>query len=152
MNFPRCQVGRYECYARSLSIVYAIGYKWFRPVVYYGKLLHDFLVDLLIAMMNLKPPVFKSVNKCCLLYVSSSVMLSTILHQGHIGLVGHGWYLWGDKVWDCCIATTLPNLTRSGAISHHLMSYIPHAPLGVLHKSPLNLYGSSANLRLISLP
>ena len=92
------------------------------------QLLHDFLVDLLIAMMNLKPPVFKNVNKCCLLYVSSSVMLSTILHQGHIGLVGHGWYLWGDKVWDCCIATTLPNLTRSGAISYHLMSYIPHAP------------------------
>ena len=36
--------------------------------------------------------------------------------------------LWGDKVWDCCIATTQPNLTPSGAISHHLTSYIPHAP------------------------
>ena len=80
-------------------------------------------------MMNLKPPVFKSVNKCGLLYVSSSVMLSIILHQGHVRLVGHGWYTWGDKGWDCCIATTLPNLTRSGAISHHLMSSIPYAPL-----------------------
>ena len=58
-------------------------------MIYYGKILHDLLVDLSIAMMNLKPPVFKSVDKCCLLYVSSSVMISIIPQQGHVGLVGH---------------------------------------------------------------